>query len=162
MQVFLQPFGQIFITGVNGYTVDGTRVDHHSQCTCEGCGLEGLEIFLTEHQRRKVGRRTILTRPGGTIGEIVFGTGTYMILVDVVGVVALIAFDFCHDHLGVDNGIFTETFPDTGPTGVATEIDHRVINPGTVGSPTLIGSNFSTNASQFGIKGGSDIDGLWE
>ena len=33
LQVFLQPLGEIFVAGMHGHAVDGSRVDHHGQRT---------------------------------------------------------------------------------------------------------------------------------
>ena len=147
---------------MHGYAVDGARVDHHGQRACECSGLEGLEIFFAQHLWREVGRCTILTCPGRTVCEIVLRTGANVKLVDVVGIISLITLNLCLYHTGIDNGILAETLPYAGPAGVAAEVDNRVVYPRTVGCPTLIGCNLSTCTSQFGIKGGSDIDGLWE
>ncbi len=61
VEVFLQPLRQILVAGMHRHAVDGSRIDHHRQ----GAGLDGvlerLEVFLAQHQRRDVGRRTVLT-----------------------------------------------------------------------------------------------------
>ena len=61
LKILLQPLGEILITGMYGHAIDRSRVHHHRQRSCKGCSLEGLKILLTDHLRRQVGRRTVLT-----------------------------------------------------------------------------------------------------
>ena len=147
---------------MQGHAIDAAGVDHHGQRTGKGSLTEGLEILLTQHLGRQVGRCAVLTRPRGTVGEVVLGAGSHMEAVNVVGVVALIALDFCHYHLGIDYGILAEALPDAGPAGVTAQIHHGVIDPGTVGSTTLIGRNLCHLAGQCGIERGTQVDGLRE
>ena len=147
---------------MQGYAIDRGRIYHHRQRTGKGCSLEGLEIFLADHQRREIGRCTILTSPGGTIGEVVLCAGTYVILVDMIVVITLISSDLCHHHFGVHDGVLTETLIHTRPTGIATQIHHWVIHPRTVGCTTLVSRNLCTSASQFWIKRGTQVDRLRE
>ena len=85
-----------------------------------------------------------------------------MILVDMVGVVALIALNLCYHHLRVDNGILAKALVDTRPAWVAAQVDDGVVHPWAVGCTALVGSNLGADASQFGIKRCSQIDGLGE
>ena len=144
------------------HAVDGGGVDHHGQRTSEGSGLEGFEILLTQHQRREVGRGTVLTRPRGAIGEVVLRAGTHVETVDVVVILALIALDLCSHHLRVDDGILAKALVDTRPTRVTAQVDDRVIHPRTVGSTTLVGRDLCANACQFGVESRTQVDGLWE
>ena len=147
---------------MQGYAIDRGRIYHHRQRTGESCSLEGLEIFLADHQRVEIGWCTILTSPGGTIGKVVLRAGTYVILVDMIVVITLITSDLCHHHLSVYNGILTETLIHTRPARIATQIHHRVKHPGTVGCTTLISRNLRTSTSQFWIKRSTEVDRLRE
>ena len=147
---------------MHGHAVDAGRVDHHRQRSGEGSGLEGLEILLAEDLRWEVGWGTVLAGPGSAIGEIVLRAGAHMVFVDVVGVIALIAFDLGLHHTGVDDGILAETLPDAGPAGVAAEVNHGVIHPRTVGGAALVSGDLSTDAGQFGVERSPEVDGLWE
>ena len=147
---------------MNRYTVDGGRVDHHGQCPCKSSLLERLKVFLTDHLRRQIGGSTVLAGPGRTVSEIMLGTGSYVVLVNMIGVITLVALDFCHHHLGVHNGVLTETLVDTRPSWVTTQVNDWIVYPGTVGGAALIGGNLCTDANQFRIKRGSHIDRLGE
>ena len=162
LQVFLEPLRQVFVAGMHRHTIDRGGIDHHRQCTCERSSLEGLEILLTQHLRRDIGRCTILTRPRSTIAEIVLGAGAYVEAVDMVVVVALIALDLCCHHLTVDDGILAEALVDTRPTGIAAQVHNGVIHPRTVGCATFIGRNLSTPEGQVCIKRSTEVDGLRE
>ena len=147
---------------MNGYAVHRTRVHHHRQCSCKGCSLERLEVFLTNHLRREISRRTVLARPWSTIGKIMLRTGSHMILVDMVGIIALITLDFGFHHPCIDNSVLTEALPDTRPTRITTQVDHGIIHPRTVSCTTLVSGDFSTCLGQFCIECRTDIDRLRE
>ena len=162
LQVFLQPLRQVFVAGVHGLAVDRARVHHHRQRTGKGCGLERLEVFLAQHLRRYIGRRTVLARPGSAIGEVVLRASADMVATQVIGIVALIALDLGFHHASVHNGILTEAFIDAWPARVATEVDHGVINPRTVGGAAFVSRNLCTRAGELGVKRCSEVDGLRE
>ena len=147
---------------MEGHTVDRGGVHHHRQRASEGSGLEGLEILLADHLRREIGRRTVLARPWRTVGEVMLRARAYVETVDMVGIVTLITLDLGNHHLRIDDGILAETLPDTWPTGIATEIDHGVIHPRTVGRTALVGRDLSTRKGQIGIERGAEVDGLRE
>ena len=88
--------------------------------------------------------------------------GTHVELVNMIVVLTLITLDLCYHHLRVEDGILTKALIDTRPTGVATQVYYRVINPGAVGCTTLISRNLCTTEGQFGIKRCTQVDRLWE
>ena len=147
---------------MNGHAVDGCRVDHHGQRTGKGSGLEGLEILLAQHLRRQVRRGTVLTRPGSTIGKIVLRARSYMILVDMVGIVALITLDFCFHHTAVHDGILAEALPHAGPAGITAQVHHGVVHPRTVARTTLVCRYLCTCTCQFRVERCTDVDRLGE
>ena len=162
LKVLLQPFGKILIAGMNRHTVDAGRVNHHRECTGKGSRLEGFEVFLTNHLRREISRRAVLTRPRSTVGKVMLCAGTYMVLVDMVGIITLITLDLGFHHTCIDNGILAETLPDTGPTGITTQVNHGVVHPRTVTCTTLICCNLSTCSGKLCIERSTDIDRLRE
>ena len=147
---------------MNRNSIDRSRVNHHGQCPGKGGGLERLEILLTDHLWREVGWGAILTSPRGTIGEIMLRASTYVETVNMIRIIALITLDLCCHHLGIDDSILAKALIHTGPTGVTTQVYHRVINPGTVGCTTLVSRNLCTFESQIGIECSAQINRLRE
>ena len=141
-------------------TIDRAGVDHHRQRTSQGRSLKGLKIFLAQHLWRDVCWCAVLTCPGGTIGKIVLGTGTHMILVDMIRVVTLIALNLCCHHLRIDDGIFAKALIDARPAWVTAQVDNRIIHPWAIGCTTFVGSNLCTHPNQFGVKRSGHIDWL--
>ena len=162
LQVFLQPLRQVFVAGMHGLAIDRARVHHHGQRTSKGSGLEGLEVFLAQHLRRHISRRTVLTRPRSTIGEVVLRAGADMIATQVIGIVALIALDLGFHHASVHNGIFAEALVDAWPARVAAEVDHGVINPRAVSCAAFVSRNLCPGAGELGVKRCCEVDGLRE
>ena len=162
LQVFLQPLRQVFIAGMYGLAIDAGGVHHHRQRSGKGSGLEGLEVFLTQHLRRHISRRAVLAGPGSTIGEIVFRAGADMVATQVVGIVALIALDFGFHHASVHNSILAEALVDARPARVTAEVYHGVINPRAVGSTAFVSRNLCTRAGELGVKRCCEVDGLRE
>ena len=80
----------------------------------------------------------------------------------MVWIIALITLYLCHHHLRIQDSILTETFIDTRPTWVATQIHHRIINPRTVCCTTLISRNLCSDKCEVGIKRSTQVDWLWE
>ena len=147
---------------MHGHTVDRGRIDHHREGSCEGSGLEGLEVFLADHLRIEIGGGTVLACPGSTVCKVVLGARTYMEAVYVVVVLSLITLDLCHHHLCIEDGILAEALIDTGPAGIAAQVYDGVIHPRTVGCTTLVSRNLCTTEGQIGIEGGAEVDGLRE
>ena len=85
-----------------------------------------------------------------------------MILIDVVGIITLIALDLGFHHPRIENGIFAEALIDSGPAGITTEVNNGVIYPRTVTGTTLIGGDLSTCPGNLRIERGTDIDRLRE
>ena len=131
---------------MHGHAVDGSRVDHHGQRTGQGSCLERLEVFLTQHLRRDVGWRAVFAGPWCTVGEIMLGAGSHMIGAQVVGVVALIAFDFGFHHTRINYGVLAKTFPNTSPARITAEVDHGIVYPRAVSGTALVGGDLSTGA----------------
>ena len=80
----------------------------------------------------------------------------------MVGVVALITLDFGYHHLRIDDGIFTETLPDTGPTRITAQIHHGIIHPRTIGCTALVSRNLRTSTRQFCIERRTEVNRLGE
>ena len=79
--------------------------------------------------------------------------GTYVETVDMIIVLALVAFDFSHYHLSVQDGILAKTLIDARPAGITAQVNDGVIYPRTVGGTAFVGSNLCTPESQFCIEG---------
>ena len=85
-----------------------------------------------------------------------------MVLAEVVGIVALITCNLGLNHTRIDDGIFAETFPDTRPTRVTTQVEHRIIHPGAVGRTALVGGDFGHLLCQGDVERSAEVDGLRE
>ncbi len=144
------------------HTVHRRRVHHHRQRAGEGGLLEGLEILLANHQRTEIGRRTVFTGPRRAVGKVVLRARSHVELVDMIWVVALIAFDFSHHHLRIHDGIFAEALPDARPTRVTAQVHHGIIHPRTVGCTALVSRNLCTSTRQLCIKCRAEVNRLGE
>ena len=162
LQVLLEPFRQVLVTGVNGHSVDAARVDHDGQRARLDSGLEGLEVLLAEHLWRDVGRRTVLTGKGGSVGKVVLYAGGHVVASQVVRVVALIALNLGLSHTGVYDGVLAEALPDAWPSRVAAQVEHGIVNPRAVACTALVGRYLSPAESQLRIERGRQVDGLRE
>ena len=162
LQVLFQPLGQVFVAGMHGNAVDTARVNHDGECSGHDGSTERLEVFLTQQLWRQVGWRTVFARPWRSVCEVVFYAGGYMVFVQVVGVVALVAIDFGLGHTGIDDGILAETLPDARPSWVATQVDDRVVDPRAVSGPAFVGANLGASTCQLRVERCRQIDRLWK
>ena len=85
-----------------------------------------------------------------------------MVLAEVVGIIALITCNLSLNHTRIDDGIFAETFPDTRPTWVTSQVEHRIIYPGAVSRTALVSGNLSHLLCQGDVERSTKVDGLWE
>ena len=162
LQVFLQPFRQVLVAGMYRHAVDGSRIDHHGQRAGQGSSLERFEVFLAQHLGRNVGRCAVFAAPGSAVCKIVLRAGAHVVGTQVVGIVALIAFDFGLHHARVDDGILAETLPDAAPSRITPQVNHGIIHPRAVSGAALVGRDFSTRAGQFRIERGGNVNRLGE
>ena len=162
LQVFLQPLGEVLVACVYGHAVDRSGIDHNGEGARLDGILEGLEILLTQHGRGEVGRSAVLAGEGSTIGEVMLHARCHMVLAEVVGIVALITCNLGLNHTRIDDGIFAETFPDTRPTRITTQVEHRIIHPGAVGRTALVGGDFGHLLGQGDVERSAEVDGLRE
>ena len=75
-----------------------------------------------------------------------------MIETEVVGIVALIAFDFGLHHASIDDGILAEAFPDASPSRITAEVNYGIIYPRAVSGTAFVSGDFSTCAGQLCIE----------
>jgi len=85
-----------------------------------------------------------------------------MVFANMVGVIALIAFDGSLDHACIDDGVLAIALPDTRPARVATQIDGGIVDPRAVGRAGLVGIDGRSHLGQLRIERGCDVDGLWK
>ena len=90
------------------------------------------------------------------------GAGSHVIGTEVVGVVALIAFDFGFHHARINYGVLAEAFPNASPARITAEVNHGIVYPRAVSGTAFVGSDFSTGACQFSIERCGYVDGLRE
>ena len=98
-ELFLRPFGQIFVARVNRYAVDRCGVNHKGQCSCLHAVFKWSEIFLSQIVRGNVCRRPVFTGCGGTVAEIMLDADCYIFEADMVRVMSLSTYSFSHGHL---------------------------------------------------------------
>ena len=88
-RLLFQPYGQQLMVGMNGHSVDGSRVDHDGSCPLTDSCKERSEVLLTQVGRGDIGWGAVFARPGHTIAKIVLQRYCHMLLVNMLGVVAL-------------------------------------------------------------------------
>ena len=88
-RLLFQPYGQQLMVGMNGHSVDGSRVDHDGSCPLTDSCKERSEVLLTQVGRGDIGWGAVFARPGHTIAQIVLQRYSHMLLVNMLGVVAL-------------------------------------------------------------------------
>ncbi len=147
---------------MDGLAVDAGRVHHDGEGAGHNLSAERLEIFLADLLLGQISGRTVLAGPGSAVTHIVLGTCGHVVFAYLVGVRALVAFHLGHGHAGIHQRVLAETFPDTGPAGIAAQVGDGVVDPGTVGGAALVGSDAGHLAGQFGVERRGEVDGLRE
>ena len=85
-----------------------------------------------------------------------------MILVDMVGIVALVGLDLRLDHPGIDQRALAEAFIDARPARVAAEVNDGVEHPRAVRGTALVSRDLGHGLYDLCIERGTDVDRLGE
>ena len=159
-RLFLQPRGQQFTVGMHGHPVDGSRVDHYRGSPLAERGKERGEVLLTQLRGSDVGRCAVLTRPRGAVAHEVLQRDGNVLLINVLRVAALKTEHLLASHLSTQIAVLAEVLPDTGPAGVAAQVDGGTEGPRYADGPGFIGRRLSTLAGNVAVEGSRDVDVL--
>ena len=125
IQVFLEPLGKEFVIGMDGHTVDGTRVDHDGQGTLTDSRQIRRKMLFTQVVRGDDGRCTVLATGSGSIAHVVLHAHGNMLSINVIRVFTLEASYHGLTHLGIHQRVFAKVFPHTWPKRIAHKVEGR-------------------------------------
>ena len=157
-QLFLDPAAQQDGVGMGGNAVDGGRIDHSGKGTGAEALQERSKEFLAEIVGGNDGRSTVLTGSRHAITHKVLNGNGHILKADMVGIVTLQGLGLLAGHFGLEEGIFTEAFPDTGPARVAAQVHHRGEHPRHLGGAGLVSHSLTHHTGIDAIEGSSQVD----
>lgn len=161
-RLLLQPYGEQLAVGMDGHTVDRRRVDHDRVGTSLDTSKEGREELLTQLGGCDIGRRAVLARPRHAVTHIVLQRHGHVLLVYMVGIFALEAKRLGHAHLGIDIAVLAEVLVESGPAGIAGQVEGRTERPGHAHGTGLVGRGLGTATGNVAIERCSHVDVLRE
>ena len=101
-QVLFQPFCKEFVVGMHRLPVDGTAVDHYSQCACFYTGLERSKAFLTQFGNGYISRCAVFAGTWYAVSHVMFYGCSNPISGNMVRIVSLKASNSITAHNGID------------------------------------------------------------
>ena len=117
-------------------------------------------MLLTQLRGSDVGRCAVLSRPRGTVAHEVLQRDGNVLLVNVLRVAALKTEHLLASHLSTQVAVLAEVLPDTGPAGVAAQVDGGTEGPRYADGPGFISRRLSTLAGNIAVEGSRHVDVL--
>ena len=160
VKVFLQPFGQQFVVGMERQAVVHGRVYHNGECAVANHLKIRRKVFLTHILLGNGRRGAVFSRYGDTVTHKVLHTSGNTVCTYAIGVIALKAENCFTAHLSVDVAVFTIVFPHARPARITAQVSNRGISPGNASGFGFVSRDFGTTTGQLTVESGTHVDAL--